>query len=268
MRASPREDITLYEFELLATHPALIAGCTGRAGGVSEPPYDTLNLGLHVEDDREAVLENRRRLAGALGVEPESFVIPHQIHRGRVTAVGTADRRRGTNGVEDAVPDTDALITRDTGVVLATIHADCVPIILFDPLTPAIGVAHAGWGGTVHHVARNTVDAMRGELGSDPASLLAGIGPSIGPASYEVGAEVAERAEAEFPAADVVRARGNGKFLLDLWQSNVADLVSAGVPRSNIELAGIDTYQSVERFFSDRRRRPTGRFLAVAMLVP
>jgi polyphenol oxidase len=266
MRASERERVTLYEFELFAPHAALLAGCTGRAGGVSEPPYETLNIGLHVGDDPEAVLENRRRLARALGVELATFAIPRQVHRGGVAAVTADDCGRGSLAIEDAVPDCDALITQDAGVVLAVVLADCVPVILFDPLTPAVGIAHAGWAGTVDHVARNTVDAMRRDFGTDPRSLLAGIGPSIGPASYEVGAEVAERAAAEFPQASLVHTQGGGKFLLDLWGGNVADLVEAGVPRSNIEVAEIDTYRCADRFYSHRRRRPTGRFFALATL--
>jgi len=233
---------------------------------VSRPPYDELNLGLHVGDDAQAVLENRRRVAEALGVDLESFVIPRQVHGGGVQVVTSADRERGALTADDAVPDADALITREAGVVLAVLLADCVPVILFDPITPAVGVVHAGWGGTVRHIARNAVEAMQRELGSDPGTLLAGIGPSIGPASYEVGADVGERARAEFPRAGVLRPRGDGKFLLDLWGANVADLLAVGVQRERIEVAGLDTFQLPEQFFSHRRRQPTGRFLALAML--
>jgi polyphenol oxidase len=266
MRASSRGHLTLYEFDLFAPYPGLIAGCSARTGGVSSPPYDSLNVGLHVEDDPDAVLENRRRVAEGLGVELASLVIPRQIHRGRVAAITSADRGRGASSHEDGIPDTDALITSDPGVVLAVMLADCVPVIVFDPQTPAVGVAHAGWGGTVHHVVRNAVEAMQREFGSDPSRMLAGIGPSIGPSSYEVGGEVADCATREFPDASVIRAKADGRFLFDLWSSNVADLTDAGVPRANIEIAEIDTYESVERFFSDRRQRPTGRFLAVAGL--
>ena len=117
-----------------------------------------------------------------------------------------------------------------------------------------------------NHVTRNTVDALVRCYGSNPADLLAGVGPSIGPASYEVGDDVAQRARAAFPAVDVVRPTGNGKHLFDLWESNVADLVAAGVPHSSIEVAGIDTFDSTDRFFSHRRQRPTGRFMALACL--
>jgi polyphenol oxidase len=140
MHGEIRQGIALHGFDALRRHDAsVLAGCTGRGGGVSKPPYDKLNLGLHVGDDPGAVLENRRLLADALGVELSSFVFAQQVHEGRVRVVTAADRGRGALRVEDALPDTDALITREAGVVLAAMHADCVPVVLFDPLTPAVG---------------------------------------------------------------------------------------------------------------------------------
>jgi len=263
-----RQQVTIYEFDSLKPYRStLIAGCTGRAGGVSKPPYDELNVGLHVGDDPQAVLENRRRVARALGVELSSFVMPRQVHRGDVRVVTSADCGRGAFTGDDAMPESDALITRETGIVLAVMLADCVPVIVFDPLTPAVGVIHAGWAGTVRHVTRNALEALRSEFGSDPSRMLAGVGPSIGPASYEVGADVAERARAEFPEANVIHPRADGKYLFDLWSSNVADLTEGGLAREHIEVAGLDTFQTPARFFSHRRRQPTGRFLAFASLL-
>ncbi len=294
-RGVVRQGLSLHEFDSLRPHEAsVLAGCTTRGGGVSDPPYDQLNVGLHVGDDPGAVLENRRRLAAELGGEPSAFVFAQQVHGGEVRVVSLADRGRGALRFEDALPDTDALITRDPGVVLAVMHADCVPVVLFDPLTPAVGVVHAGWGGAVNHVVRNATEAMRMQFASRPATLLAGIGPSIGPASYEVGVDVAERVQAGFPGIAIIRPRDETthprdetthiqegergaaahvrqkpderKYLLDLWSAATADLASAGVPRENIEVAGLDTFQLHSRFFSHRRRQPTGRCLTFAVL--
>ncbi len=266
MRPSERGGITLHEFELFAGHPGLIAGVSDRAGGVSKPPYDELNVGLHVGDDADAVIENRRRVVTAIGADLDSLVMPLQVHRGHVAVVTEADRGSGARSLDGAIADTDAVVTDEPGLVLAVMLADCVPVIVFDPVTLAVGVAHAGWGGTVNHVTRNTVDALVRRYGSTPADMLAGVGPSIGPASYEVGDDVAQRARAAFPAVDVVRPKGDGKHLFDLWESNVADLVAAGVPRENVEVAGIDTFDSANGLFSHRRQRPTGRFMAFACL--
>ncbi len=279
--------VAIYEFDSLKAHSALLrSGCTGRGGGVSEAPYQALNRGLHVGDETQAVRENRRRVAQSLGTDPASFAIGRQVHGGGVSVVRQADRGRGALTPTDAFPETDALITRERGIVLAVLVADCVPVIVFDPMTPAVGVVHAGWKGTVAHVTRNAVEAMSREFASDPHTLLAGVGPSIGPASYEVSADVAERAQAEFPEEGIARPRGNGnenqeyndggnendakneKYLLDLWSANTADLVNAGVPRERIEVSGLDTFTLPEQFFSHRRQQPTGRFMALAMLRP
>jgi YfiH family protein len=243
----------------------LSAAYSERYGGVSEPPYEELNLGFHVGDEPDRVRTNRERLAARLGVPLEAFVVPRQIHRGNVHRATSADRGRGAFSHDDAIPDTDALITDVPGLVLAVMLADCVPVIVFDPEAPAVGVAHAGWGGTLHHITRLTVEAMQREFGSEPSALVAGIGPAIGPDSYEVGDDVADRAREEFPGVEALRGRGD-KWLFDLWTSNMHDLTSAGVPADRIELAAIDTFENTDRFFSDRRVRPTGRFMAVATL--
>jgi purine-nucleoside/S-methyl-5'-thioadenosine phosphorylase / adenosine deaminase len=267
MQADAHRQISLHEFSSLRSYRAkLLAACSDRTGGVSKAPYEELNVGLHVGDDPLAVLENRRRVAHAVGMELTSFVVAQQVHGGEVRLVTAAEGGRGALHSDDALPGADALITREHGIVLAVMLADCVPVIVFDPLTPAVGIAHAGWAGTVQHVARNTVHAMRREFGGDPSTFLAVIGPSIGPDSYEVGSEVAEQLLAQFPDTDVVRPHGTEKFLLDLWGCNVADLLDAGLPRKSIEVTELDTFQLPERFFSHRRQQPTGRFLAFAML--
>jgi YfiH family protein len=206
-----------------------------------------------VHDDPARVLENRERAAAALGVPLDSFVFAQQMHGAHVEVVTAADRGRGVRDHESGFPATDALITREKGTVLAITVADCVPVILFDPNTPAVGIAHAGWRGTLEHVARRTVEAMRRAYGTDPAGLTAAIGPSIGPDSFEVGRDVAELFGCE--------------RTVDLWAANARDLVAAGVPPEQIDVAAVDTFTD-ERFFSHRRdgRPHTGRFLAVAAL--
>jgi polyphenol oxidase len=267
MRTGARHQISLHEFDSLRPFgEKLLAGCSGRGGGVSTAPYDELNVGLHVGDDPLAVLENRRRVARSVGAELASFVIPQQVHGAEVRLVTAADRGRGALRGDDAIPQADALITRETGTVLAVMLADCVPVIVFDPRTPAVGVAHAGWAGTARHVARKTVQAMLREFGGESSTFRGAIGPSIGPHSYEVSADVAERMRAEFPEAGVVRAIDNNKYLLDLWGANVTDLLSAGLQDEHVEVAGLDTYQMPGRFFSHRRGAPTGRFFALVML--
>jgi hypothetical protein len=213
------------------------------------------------------VLENRQRLAATLGVDLSQFVVANQVHDGDVAVVTSVDRSRGALSDDTAIPAADALVSAHTETVLAVMVADCVPVIVFDPSTPAAGIAHAGWKGTVAHVTRNTVETMAREFGTDPVHYVAAIGPSIGPDSYEVGPEVAEQARAAFPDADVIREHYGANPHFDLWASNTADLLSAGLRRENIDIAAIDTLTD-PRFFSHRRRAPTGRFMAFAGLRP
>jgi polyphenol oxidase len=144
--------------------------------------------------------------------------------------------------------------------------ADCVPVILYDPVNHAVGVAHSGWKGTVCAVVTNTVLKMGEAFGTDPRALIAGIRHSIGPERYEVGPEVVTQVEQTFPGANVLRHLDEGKGLFDLWEANKYQLLRLGVPVDSIEVAGICSYDNSDIFFSDRRQRPTGRFMTAAML--
>ena len=165
------------------------AAVTARDGGVSSGPYATLNLSLSVGDDPARVLENRRRLAAALGVGPGDFVFARQVHGAGVRIVGEADRGSGAFTLDDAVADTDALVTTSPGVVLAILTADCAPIVLHDPVAGVLACVHAGWRGTVARVAAAAVAAMT-TLGSRPSDVIAGLGPAADPARYQVGPDV------------------------------------------------------------------------------
>ena len=165
------------------------AAVTARDGGVSSGPYATLNLSLSVGDDPARVLENRRRLAVALGANPGDFVFARQVHGAGVRVVGPADRGSGAFTLDDAVPDTDALVTTSPDVVLAILTADCVPIVLHDPVAGVLACVHAGWRGTVARVPAAAVAAMQ-SLGTRPSDILAGVGPAVAPARYQVGPDV------------------------------------------------------------------------------
>ncbi len=231
-----------------------------RLGGVSGPPYESLNLGLRLGDNRERVLENRKRLASGLGVSPGDFVMPGQVHSGDVKVVS---RDILISGKKEGFADTDALVTGLRGICIMILVADCVPILFFDPEKRIVGAAHAGWRGTLKSVARNTVLCMKNVFGCSPRDILAGIGPSIGPCCYEVGPEVISQAEKAFPAAKgyVVKKSGDGTGYFDLWNANISQLLEAGVPMENIELAGECTCHNSKKFFSHRcQGGRTGRF--------
>jgi polyphenol oxidase len=238
-----------------------------RHGGVSEPPYDTLNLGGHVGDDPRAVAENRRRLAAAVGAA--RLTIADQRHTATVAVVGAAGSGRGHDGTAAAAfPATDALITSLPGTALAILVADCAPLVLFDPVGRAAGVVHSGRAGTLRGVAARTIEAMTAAFGSAPGDLLVGIGPAIGAASYEIGAPEVAQVQAAFgPAADDLLAPTRpGHALFNLTAAIRRQLTAAGVPPHQVHDLSIDTRTSTADFFSDRAARPCGRFAAIAML--
>lgn len=243
---------------------------TTRAGGVSPGPYAALNLSLNMGDSVAGVLENRRRVAAALGAGLDDFVFCAQVHGGLATVVGAGDRGRGTRSPADAVPGCDALVTADPGTVLAVLAADCVPVVLYDPVRHVLACAHAGWRGTVARVAASAVAAME-SLGTRAADVVAGVGPAIAPSRYEVGAEVADFAKRAFGSrtGEVLSPAGPGRWLFDLWTANRIVLREAGVPDSQIHVTDVPTGpDGGGRFFSHRAERPCGRFAAVARLRP
>ncbi len=240
---------------------------TTRHGGVSAGSYASLNLGLHVGDEPGDVLENRRRAAAALGADPGDFVFCVQAHGPNVRVVTAGDRGRGARTQDDAIPGTDALVTAEPGVALTVMVADCVPVVLYDPVAHVLACVHAGWRGTVARVSQAAVDTMR-SLGSRPENVIAGLGPAIAPDRYQVGDDVRQAARDGLgaSAAQVIRPDGTGKWLFDLWTANRLVLREAGLPDENMHMAAIPTGSDPGLFFSDREVRPCGRFAAMARL--
>lgn len=242
---------------------------TTRHGGVSAGPYARLNLGGHVGDDPAAVTENRRRLAAELGVG--KLTVADQKHTARVAVVDERLAGRGHDGTADAAaafPATDAMITSLPGAALAVLVADCAPVVLYDPVRRAAGVAHSGRVGTVKGVIPATVRAMAVSFGSAPGDLLIGIGPAIGAASYEIGA--AESAEVTAAFGDtgtrLLAPTRPGHATFDLVAAIRVQLRAVGVRDGNVHDMAIDTRTSTDDFFSDRAARPCGRFAALAVL--
>ncbi|CAB4741350.1 unannotated protein [freshwater metagenome] len=264
--ASSVSRVSLHRFSFAGDD--VLACVSARTGGVSIAPYASLNLSFGVGDEPTAVVENRARLCLALRHPLDALTVANQVHSGDVVVVDESHRGSGARTADDAVADADALVTASPGVLLAVLLADCVPVVLVDRVRLVVAVAHAGWRGTVAHVAANTVACMRDAFGCDPADIRAGIGPSIGPASYEVGAEVVEAARRAYPDSPEVIHFDGARPTFDLWAANASDLHRAGVLREHIEISGIDSHTATDRYFSHRAARPTGRFMALAALGP
>jgi polyphenol oxidase len=226
---------------------------TTRAGGVSRGPYATMNLGRHTADDAECVAENRRRLAAFL---PSPPVWLNQVHGAEVAVLGA--------GTVAAPKPADAAVTRERGVVCAVLVADCLPVLLADRRGSVVGVAHAGWRGLAAGVLEATVTAI-GEIGAPPGDLVAWLGPAIGPAAFEVGADVRDTLLARDAAlARCFVPQRDGKWLADLYGIARNRLAAAGV--TQVSGGGDCTKTDAARFFSYRRERASGRMAALAWL--
>ncbi|GGC70925.1 peptidoglycan editing factor PgeF [Hoyosella rhizosphaerae] len=222
---------------------------TTRHGGVSPPPYDSLNLGIHVGDAPEFVLENRRRLATSLDVTPDRIVWMDQVHGTHVEIVDKP--------VVDALPKTDAIVTRSQSVVLAVLTADCVPILLADNDAAVVGAAHAGRVGARDGIALRVVDKMV-ELGAKRSNIEAFIGPAACGSCYEVPDDMAADVDAHLPGSASKTLRGTASLDLPLGIEN--QLRAVGV-RTVVR----DQRCTIEagEMFSHRRGAPTGRFASL-----
>ncbi|MEF9940418.1 MAG: peptidoglycan editing factor PgeF [Clostridium sp.] len=226
-----------------------------RLGGVSKGDFQTMNFSFTRGDDRDDVLENYQRMAGALGVERARMVLTYQTHTTNVRRVTEEDAGKGIL-VERDYRDVDGLITNIPGITLVTFFADCVPLYFLDPIHKAIGLSHSGWRGTVNRMGKVTIEAMVREFGSCPEDIIACVGPSICQDCYEVGEEVAVEFKNTFDSLyydDILLDKKNGKYHLNLWKANEIILREAGIRKENLSITNICTYCNSELLFSHRK---------------
>lgn len=234
---------------------ALAGSChcfSTRLGGVSAGALESLNLGVHRGDDPENVHRNYAILGAAVGFAPEDTVFTRQVHTDTVLRVGAADR--GTGLFREQQTDCDALITDEPGVALCCFSADCVPILLYDPVHRAVGAAHSGWRGTAMGIAAKTVAAMAREFGSRPEEMRAAIGPCIGSCCFETDRDVPDAMLAALGAdAAGAIARRAEKYHVDLKALNRLWLTRAGLSPAHIDVSDACTCCDPARFWSHRR---------------
>jgi polyphenol oxidase len=249
-----------YTFPGLEAHPNLFHAVLTRHGGHSEGPWRSLNLGGSVGDDPQLVKRNRQQALQALKRHPDSVVDAWQVHGTKVLLAKTP--RRDHSSQEQA----DIILTNRPDLTLIMRFADCVPIVLFDPDKMVVGLVHAGWQGTVKKAAYLAVDAMRKNYGTNSRHVLAGIGPSIGPDHYQVGADVIAQVHQSFrDNAHYLLHLQNGSVYFDLWKANEILLRQAGVDQ--IESSRLCTACNTADFYSHRAERgKTGRFGVVVGL--
>lgn len=233
--------------EFLEKHSDLLIAISTKDGGVSPAPY-FLNLGLNLDDERENVLENRKRFFEYLNIPLDRVVMQKQIHSDYINIVKEACFIDGS----------DALITNEKNLFLAISIADCIPVFLYSPEKEVIAGIHSGWKGTENKIAAKTMERMKNEFGVEPSDVIAYIGPGISVENYEVSKEVAEKFD---EGSYKIIA---GKYFLDLKKDIYEQLVASGIKKENIEVSPYCTFKDKELFHSHRRENGfTGRMFGV-----
>lgn len=241
-------------FKMFRNTGLVTDGFSTRVGGVSEGCFSSLNLSFDRGDEQEAVAENFRRIGDALGVRCEDMVLSRQTHTTNIRIVTDADRGKGITRDRDYT-DIDGLITNVPGICLVTTYADCVPLYFLDPVKRIIALSHSGWRGTVGKIGKKTVELMQKHFGSDPADILAAVGPSVCMECYEVSSEVIDQFKEAFDRVlwrEMFYEKSNGKFQLDLWKANENIFLEAGISQDHIAMTNVCTHCNSEILYSHR----------------
>ena len=259
--------VTFVTFSRLGDPKALLNAVSARRGGVSTNIHGSLNLSFKVCDEPARVEENRSLLSHALGMDLGRAVWVDQVHSDKVLKFENSNKPKKGGSLGEG----DAIITNLTNVLLAILVADCLPVLFYDLVHKAIGLAHAGWKGTVSHVAAKTLLAMGEAYSTNPQEVRAVLGPCLGPCCYEVEEDVQKEFTDVFPwAQDVLKKSAPKHWKLDLAEANARQLLEMGMKEENLIRSGLCTVKNIELFYSHRAEaspgKPTGRVGAFLML--
>ena len=223
-----------------------------RQGGYSEGRYGEFNINRYCGDSEESIKRNRETLCQLLGIEDHSLLMPHQVHLAEIAVVDREMLTLPTEEIQQKLDGIDALMTNEAGVCIGVSTADCIPVLLYDPIQRASCAIHAGWRGTVQRIVEKAVTRMTEVFGSDPKNLIAQIGPGIHLESFEVGDEVYQTFEKEGFPMELISKKYE-KWHIDLPECNRLQLVAAGIPETHIAVSPVCTFQQSDTFFSARK---------------
>ncbi len=264
-----KNKLIFHTCDAFSAHGGLRHAFASRLGGVSRPPFDSLNLGRSRGDEPEAVRENYRRLSAALGGSLEPLVMCRQIHSDRVLTVTQEDALPDL--YESNIPEADGLVTNVPGLTLAVFYADCIPVLLFDPVQRVVGAVHSGWRGTARGIAAKAVARMCEDFGSRPADILAAIGPGICPTCFQTHDDVPQALRAQMgPEAEpFILPLSDEKFAVDLKGLIAHTLRRQALSSSHIVSLPLCTSCQPTLYWSHRRLgEQRGNQAAVITLVP
>lgn len=231
----------------------VVHGFSTRRGGVSQGMWASLNLGVNRGDDPDHVRENYRRFLCAVGAEGGRLAMTNQVHKDTVRVVTSADWK--TDPYEKVEYEADGLMTATPGVALMVFGADCLPVLLYDPVRRAVAAVHAGWRGTAAGIVTRAVERMQEVYGSRPEDILAAIGPGIGADCFETHEDVpnAMMAAVSTPALQFIQIKENGKYAVDLKGINAKRLEQAGLSTEHIAVSSDCTCCDPDKYWSHRK---------------
>lgn len=244
----------ILQFETLIAYESLFAFSTTISGGVSSGNYKSFNLGLYSGDDVDNVTQNRELLKATTNTS--KLYLPYQTH-GDAICVVDSDFLALDNKEQQAILNgVDAIVTQEKGICIGVTTADCVPILIYDPIKNVLAAVHAGWRGTVARLPEKTILTMIDIYGCSPKNLVIGIGPSISVSYFEIGNEVVEAfIEARFIIDEIAyKNEKTNKYHIDLWLANKLAMQRVGVSPQNFEISNLCTFSQAEDFFSARRQ--------------
>ncbi|MEG0527722.1 MAG: peptidoglycan editing factor PgeF [Longicatena sp.] len=227
------------------------------------------NMALHVGGNLTQVIENRKALSDTLGIDIKQWVFCQQTHSDHLHEATSNDMGKGSIQYIDGIADCDALYTKETNLAIGVFHADCVPVLLYDPYTNIICAIHSGWQGTVKEITRKSLSYLVTHEGVNPSHVQAYIGPAIAFHSFEVGQEVIDQVNAmSFDTSPYIIYHENGKASVDNKGLNYQMLLDLGVPKEQIRINPNDTFLNNDAFFSYRRDHACGRHLSYILRTP
>jgi len=262
-----RADLQYIQFKNLKKYENILTHCfTTRLGGVSKGECNSLNLSFNRNDSRENVISNYHIIAEAIEVDFNKMVLSNQVHGNKIKFVSAEDAGKGLVRDSDII-GYDGLTTNVPGIPLVTFYADCVPVLMLDPVKKAITAVHSGWKSTLGNISGEALEMMKQIYKSDLNDLQIAIGPSICQDCFEVGAEVYEQFKSRYPWCDTYVNSRNEKYYINLQQIIIRVLTDAGVPGQNILVSGVCTKCNNDMFFSYRGDcKRTGSLAAIMML--
>jgi len=263
--------VTYFTFKNFSCYGYVKCAVFSRTGGYSSYPYHSLNLGIHVNDDFNAVISNREKASENLGFTLNNLIAMEQVHGDNLSVVTHTEEGRGAFSWDDAIEKTDGLVCSDKNLLLMAVVADCAVAVFYDPVKEIIAISHCGWRGTVKKLAVKTIKEMEKRFKCQACDIRVGISPCIDSCCYEVGHDVFMEFYNNFgDQGKIFFHQKNGSLYLDMKKALRFQLLEAGIKEEHLEISEQCTFCRKDLFFSHRAENgKTGRFgVFIGMIDP